>query len=429
VLKDAQIMPDGRLKLQEDSDFCGRPDPKDLRPLGKGICPGSAPNYQGGTWALTVNGQVDPVIDVREGTGEAWRILNASANATHWLALQDVESGADLPVQVFSVDGVSLEIPAGSTLPDLQAKLGRKMKVVACPKIVSATHRGSGKQPLCAERIVMMPSSRIEIGVSARTGTSRRALLRTYAWTTGPAGNDWPAVELASIRFPEVKASASGEYFQVRGQSSSLLEPGGMLSKTLPRTGGANPTPARCQPMRPGWVRQIVFGQPTAHSHGLGYREVQADQPLVAPTDFQLALFDHAADPTVCVSLAPGDRPVSETWELVNIAGEDHNFHIHQARFELVRTETLADGSLTPERLGGARVFHDNIPVPRGGSGCDGTVGAWQRGSCAPSRVVVRIPFTIVGDFVYHCHILGHEDAGMMAKISVVPARRAVPTR
>jgi len=37
---------------------------------------------------------------------------------------------------------------------------------------------------------------------------------------------------------------------------------------------------------------------------------------------------------------------------------------------------------------------------------------------------VVRIPFTIVGDFVYHCHILGHEDAGMMAKISVVPARR-----
>ena len=43
---------------------------------------------------------------------------------------------------------------------------------------------------------------------------------------------------------------------------------------------------------------------------------------------------------------------------------------------------------------------------------------------CVPSRVVVRIPFAIVGDFVYHCHILGHEDAGMMAKISVVPARR-----
>jgi FtsP/CotA-like multicopper oxidase with cupredoxin domain len=37
--------------------------------------------------------------------------------------------------------------------------------------------------------------------------------------------------------------------------------------------------------------------------------------------------------------------------------------------------------------------------------------------------VIVRIPFAILGDFVYHCHILGHEDSGMMAKISVVPAR------
>jgi FtsP/CotA-like multicopper oxidase with cupredoxin domain len=28
----------------------------------------------------------------------------------------------------------------------------------------------------------------------------------------------------------------------------------------------------------------------------------------------------------------------------------------------------------------------------------------------------------VVGDFVYHCHILGHEDAGMMAIIRVTPA-------
>jgi hypothetical protein len=30
-----------------------------------------------------------------------------------------------------------------------------------------------------------------------------------------------------------------------------------------------------------------------------------------------------------------------------------------------------------------------------------------------------------VGDFVYHCHILDHEDAGMMAKIRVLPRRGA----
>jgi FtsP/CotA-like multicopper oxidase with cupredoxin domain len=39
--------------------------------------------------------------------------------------------------------------------------------------------------------------------------------------------------------------------------------------------------------------------------------------------------------------------------------------------------------------------------------------------SCSPSTV--EIPFTIAGDFVYHCHILEHEDGGMMARIRVRP--------
>ena len=38
----------------------------------------------------------------------------------------------------------------------------------------------------------------------------------------------------------------------------------------------------------------------------------------------------------------------------------------------------------------------------------------------APGAGVVS--FAETGEFVYHCHILEHEDAGMMAKIQVVPA-------
>jgi FtsP/CotA-like multicopper oxidase with cupredoxin domain len=34
--------------------------------------------------------------------------------------------------------------------------------------------------------------------------------------------------------------------------------------------------------------------------------------------------------------------------------------------------------------------------------------------------VHVEIPFAEIGDFVYHCHILEHEDGGMMAHIRVV---------
>ena len=35
---------------------------------------------------------------------------------------------------------------------------------------------------------------------------------------------------------------------------------------------------------------------------------------------------------------------------------------------------------------------------------------------------VFNIPFSQLGEFVYHCHILEHEDGGMMARIVVVPS-------
>jgi FtsP/CotA-like multicopper oxidase with cupredoxin domain len=46
----------------------------------------------------------------------------------------------------------------------------------------------------------------------------------------------------------------------------------------------------------------------------------------------------------------------------------------------------------------------------------------WSGTGPYPS-VKVRMDFRgmDVGDFVYHCHILGHEDAGMMAIIRVLP--------
>ncbi|HUA87644.1 MAG TPA: multicopper oxidase domain-containing protein [Bryobacteraceae bacterium] len=47
----------------------------------------------------------------------------------------------------------------------------------------------------------------------------------------------------------------------------------------------------------------------------------------------------------------------------------------------------------------------------------------WRRHGAYPS-VKLRMDFRnpeIVGTFVYHCHILEHEDAGMMGSIQIVP--------
>ena len=67
-------------------------------------------------------------------------------------------------------------------------------------------------------------------------------------------------------------------------------------------------------------------------------------------------------------------------------------------------------------------MLHDNVPLPRAAvtDNCDGSIDAFLSGACKPTIVMVEIPFHEIGDFVFHCHILEHEDGGMMARIRVV---------
>jgi len=100
-------------------------------------------------------------------------------------------------------------------------------------------------------------------------------------------------------------------------------------------------------------------------------------------------IFDHAR---VDVRVPLGN---TEEWTIRNSADELHIFHIHQAPFQVVSVNGEAepfDGLV------------DTVTVPIHG------------------EVRIRIPFTdprIVGRFMFHCHILEHEDKGMMAQIEV----------
>jgi FtsP/CotA-like multicopper oxidase with cupredoxin domain len=110
------------------------------------------------------------------------------------------------------------------------------------------------------------------------------------------------------------------------------------------------------------------------------------------------------------VTAAYGAR---EYWLLVNDSDECHNFHIHQTKFVVLDADFAADGRKSAAQCLGDRgnvppvnrnVLHDNYPLPPG------------------ARVFVMIQFDgpKLGRFVFHCHILEHEDKGMMATIGVV---------
>jgi FtsP/CotA-like multicopper oxidase with cupredoxin domain len=123
--------------------------------------------------------------------------------------------------------------------------------------------------------------------------------------------------------------------------------------------------------------------------------------------------------PTVCLPLGGGNTPAKERWQLINLAGEDHNFHIHQVKFRVLTTAELA-GTTVPGQIFAKGVMLDNVPLEHTDGTCN-TVDDWRNGVCTAHPSTVEIPFTIAGDFVYHCHILEHEDGGMMARIRVRP--------
>jgi hypothetical protein len=110
---------------------------------------------------------------------------------------------------------------------------------------------------------------------------------------------------------------------------------GGIKTRRAQRAGGITSAPRKhkqCAPLPSGKVRQIVFGLPnedtSSQFFGLGYREVQEDQPLAPPeAAFDIQMFNHSTPPVVCLPLGEHGKPVKERWELVNVAGEDHNFH------------------------------------------------------------------------------------------------------
>jgi FtsP/CotA-like multicopper oxidase with cupredoxin domain len=112
---------------------------------------------------------------------------------------------------------------------------------------------------------------------------------------------------------------------------------------------------------------------------------------------------------------------VKEQWQLINIASEDHNFHMHQSKFRLLSDDELLD-STVPHDVAGRGVLHDNVPVRHADGNCPG-IQDWRDGKCLAYPVEVEIPFSVAGDYVYHCHILEHEDGGMMARIRVRAAQ------
>ncbi|MEK5069722.1 multicopper oxidase family protein [Sporosarcina sp. FSL K6-1508] len=89
---------------------------------------------------------------------------------------------------------------------------------------------------------------------------------------------------------------------------------------------------------------------------------------------------------------------VTEVWEIYNkpdeMGGMNHPFHIHGTQFKIISR----DGKEPPEN---ERGWKDSISIQ------------------PDERVKIAIQFKHKGVYMFHCHILEHEDNGMMGQVKV----------
>jgi FtsP/CotA-like multicopper oxidase with cupredoxin domain len=86
-----------------------------------------------------------------------------------------------------------------------------------------------------------------------------------------------------------------------------------------------------------------------------------------------------------------------ELWEIANQADMDHPFHIHGTQFQVLEHER--DGAVTRPAY---RAWKDTVNVRRG------------------ETVRLLLRQDLPGLRMYHCHILEHEDLGMMGQVNVL---------
>ncbi|CCE07534.1 putative multicopper oxidase [Bradyrhizobium sp. STM 3843] len=431
-----QPVSNGEVLNQEDPDFCSQfPASGEVR---QGSCPGAdnsgdeGNNYTGGKWYMTVNGQQYPTIPVNAPDGEVWR-LGTGAGSLSWdLQLVDDNTHQPMTVQLIAIDGVAVHLPQDTPPSALAQMTGNRFKVVPCPnaQTIGAT------VPVCVNEIVMMPSSRAEVWVTYRNAngvvtpppTGASATLKMVGLTMG-SGDSWPAVDLAKVQFNQ---SGLRQYTNTQvvvggpSDAAALNQPNSSILTATAPSATATAAPAGCTALAAGHRRRIFFGFSDVtvnNTFALGYEEVDQNGRVVPgsqkPAPDQLAQFD-PSQTTVCVPLGPGQTPVRENWELVQLSTENHNFHIHQTRFArkgaagTVLQDNMPLGVATPDATIADQVGNSQNGV------C--TIAQWRSGHCQSTPLVLDIPFAELGEFVYHCHILEHEDGGMMARVQVVPA-------
>ncbi|MFB3902786.1 MAG: multicopper oxidase domain-containing protein [Acidobacteriota bacterium] len=112
----------------------------------------------------------------------------------------------------------------------------------------------------------------------------------------------------------------------------------------------------------------------------------------------------------------------TEIWEIYNTTADAHPMHVHEVAFEVINREPLVLDPVTGEPVQPLQLAGGARPAEAWETGFKGTVIAY------PGEVTrIKATFPHPGQFVWHCHIVEHEDNEMMRPFRIGPPQPGEP--
>lgn len=319
----------------------------------------SAEQLFGGLYGTIIVDDTDPIDVARE------RVMVVSDIGFNASGVLDV---ASMPERMLGREGsvVMVNGQVGATLRALAGERERWRVVNACASRylrlrldgqrlqLLGIDGGRYDEPREVDEVVLTPGNRADLLVTVAEGTS---ILQTLPFNRGSAGMGDPVSNTVGADL--VTLQVSGEQ-------------------------GAAAAPIPKQAAQRDLRLEAVSGSRTITlAMGGGGGGGGGGMGMAFTIDGKE--FDHSRVDTEVVAGA------IEEWEIVNTSTMDHPFHLHVWPMQLVELNGAAVAGID---------YQDVVPVP------------------ARGRAIVRIAFEgLTGTTVYHCHILDHEDQGMMGII------------
>lgn len=341
--------------------------------------------------AVLVNGQANPLVSIKKGEIQRWRFLGATMQSSAALKIgfpQAVEGTDNPSVKQIAMDGVQFS-------PD-NYKCQPFFNNPDCTEVAGE----SSFDELSA--LDLHPGNRIDILIQAPLEAGTYCMVYDITTVMGNSGQK-KADSIFQIRAADAAATC-GNTDGLGPLLTLVVEENEEKVMSFPE--------GEDYPALPSYLADIPPVIDPALMREIHYEMVGQGGGKAA----QFWINQEKYDPDCAGETFTLDEP--EHWTLFNNSSSvAHPFHIHQNPFQLLSMSNRTPNEFT------FPVWRDTLPIPQAttrglepNSNPRDELTPWGH---AEFRYVAK-EFT--GLFVNHCHILGHEDKGMMHNTQVACA-------